>query len=364
VKQATDEGLKANPAQPLFVGIQSRLATAQSDLANQVDQLTASQDLVEIKALEDADLVKVEGVPAYAKRGDLYQAGSKLGDTKWFNRDRLVGFKGDVLEDYLNKQVAVAKKSADNYPGEMQPKVVNTCNYLLDRGAFAQRQAYETAYMEEARKSIGGEAFPLVAEVTGQALSSVAELKRAGASLKLVAEDLLSPAMKGASFKEWNTFTNRVLHMAGVAKAVVGGAEDGPMMCTVSLCKLEDPPNAKDDWRNKGIWRNAKLSSETDPGKLASTATLEDEPMGQLPASQAFSLTLFKIDEATDKSVYKTEPWGPLWVLAKYKGLPSKGDLTTWVVDWPVESPLATGAIRLKFKFDRPFAGWDTWPKD
>jgi len=70
------------------------------------------------------------------------------------------------------------------------------------------------------------------------------------------------------------------------------------------------------------------------------------------------------LDESTDKQTYKGDLWGPLWLLCKYKGLPAKNDSTTWMADWPIDSALSTGAIRLKFKFDRPFSGWDTWPRD
>jgi len=365
VRQANEAALKANNAHPLFAAIQARLVTAQSDLASRIEQLTATGDTSEIKALEDMDLVKVGDHPAYETRFGLYQGAVRMAEAKWINRDRLIGFKGDALDENLNQVVSSTKAAASKYPENLRSQVVSTCNYLLDRSAGVARDAYMAAYMAEARKSLGGgEAFPLIANVTAKSLNNLADLRNANNSLKLISDDLTSPAMKGPASGDWNAFTNRMLHMAGIAKAILGGAGDGPMMCTISLCKLEDPPNLKDDWRNKGIWRNAKLTSEGDTGKLTETASLEDGVLGQMPVNQSFDLLLFKLNESTDKQTYKGELWGSLWLLCKYKGLPAKNDMTTWTADWPIESALSTGAIRLKFKFDRPFSGWDTWPRD
>ncbi len=353
VKQADEAGLKANNGHALFTGIQTRLSEAANDLTNRIEQLTATGDLPEVKALDEMDLIKVDGSPAYAKRFDLYQQAYK----PTINRDRLVGFRGDALD----KQVSTVKKGAGDYPGNLHSQVSGACDFLLDRG----RDAYFSAYMDDAKKSLGaGDAFPLVANVGGRSLNGLADMKNANNSLKLIAEDLASPGMKGAGSKDWEGFTNRVLHMSGIARAVLGGVGDTPLNCTVSLCKMEDPPNAKDDWRNRGIWRKLKMTSEGDAGKVNETATLEDEVLLQAPAQQAFDLILYKFDETTDKQTYKGEPWGPLWLICKFKGVPQKGDMTTWLVDWPIESSLSTGAIRLKLKFDRPVPGWDTWPKD
>ncbi|MDB6122854.1 MAG: type secretion protein IcmF [Pedosphaera sp.] len=368
VRQADEASLRDNSGHPLFVAIQARLIEAQNDLTNRIEQLSAAGDLAEIKNLDELHLAKMDDLLAYAKRFNLYQDAVKAIDAKWINRDRLVGFKGDALDEFLAKQITPLKKGAAGYSGKLQPQVATICNYLADRADGAQRNAFLTAYLEEAKKTMSGsEAFPLVANLSAKPLSGVPELKKASASLKLISEDVLSPTLKGLSSKEraaeWESFTNHVVHLAAVAKAILGGTEDGPMMCTISLRKLEDTPNPKDDWRNKGIWRNLKMTSEGESSKLKETALLEDEILGQISIQQPFEVLLFKVDEATDKESYKSDPWGPLWLICKYKGLPAqKNDLTTWVVDWPVERQLSAGAIRLKFKFDRPMPGWETWP--
>jgi hypothetical protein len=368
IRQADESALKDNQAHPLFVGIQSRLAEAQNDLTNRIEQLAASGDLAEIRRLEELNLVKVDDAPAYAKRFGLYQDSLKISDVKWINRDRLVGFKGDTLDEFLGKQVSPLRKAASGYTGKQQAAVATICTYLLDRGESVQRDAFVGAYLEEARKTISGcETFPLVANLNSKPLNGVADLKKANGSLKIISEDVQSPALKSISSKEkaseWETFTNHVLHLAAISKAILGGTEDGPLMCTVSLRKLEDPPNAKDDWRNKGYWRNLKLTSEGEANKLKETALLDDEALGQVPAPSVLEVLLYKVDESTDKQAYKTDAWGPLWLICKQKGLPvQKNDLTTWAVDWPIESQLSTGAIRLKLKFDRPLPGWENWP--
>ena len=105
------------------------------------------------------------------------------------------------------------------------------------------------------------------------------------------------------------------------------------------------------------------MTSEGEADKLKETALLQDEILGQCPVQQPFELLLYKVDESTDKQSYKSDPWGALWLICKFKGVPAqKNDMTTWVVDWPIESQLSTGAIRLTFKFDRPLPGWETWP--
>ncbi|MDB6066617.1 MAG: type secretion protein IcmF [Pedosphaera sp.] len=368
IRQANELALKANPAHPLFVGVQTRLAEAQTDLTTRIEQLSASGDLAEIKGLEEMNLVKVDDAPAYAKRFSLYQDSFKAIDAKWINRDRLIGFKGEALDEFLGKQIAAVRKGASGYSGKLRSQVGDTCNSLLDRAESVQRAAFLAAYIDEAKKTIGSsESFPLVATLNGRALGGLPDLKKANSSLKLISEDVLAPSLKSLSSKEtaaeWGSFTNHVLHLAGIAKAILGGSEDGPMVCTVSLRKLEDPPNPKDDWRNKGFWRNVKMTSEGEADKLKETALLQDEILGQCPVQQPFELLLYKVDESTDKQSYKSDPWGALWLICKFKGVPAqKNDMTTWVVDWPIESQLSTGAIRLTFKFDRPLPGWETWP--
>jgi hypothetical protein len=59
-----------------------------------------------------------------------------------------------------------------------------------------------------------------------------------------------------------------------------------------------------------------------------------------------------------------TGEWGALWLIQQYKGERDKTDPSqkTWLVEFPVGAPGATGSLRLKLKFERALPDWDKWP--
>ena len=70
-----------------------------------------------------------------------------------------------------------------------------------------------------------------------------------------------------------------------------------PAECKISLLKMEDPPNAKDNWRE--LWRRIALASPAFPpgGKRVMTND-PDEPLGHLPLNQKFDFLLTDQDAA------------------------------------------------------------------
>jgi hypothetical protein len=60
----------------------------------------------------------------------------------------------------------------------------------------------------------------------------------------------------------------------------------------------------------------------------------------------------------------ETAEWGPLWLIHKYKGERDKSDPKSWLVEFPVTAPGASGKIRLKIVFagDSILPELDKWP--
>jgi hypothetical protein len=88
--------------------------------------------------------------------------------------------------------------------------------------------------------------------------------------------------------------------------------------------------------------------------------------IGEAPVAPKLELTLIKNvnDPTAAKFPIATGQWGPLWLIQKHKGELDKSDpqKKTWLVEFPVGAPEATGSVRLKLKFERALPDLEKWP--
>jgi hypothetical protein len=203
--------------------------------------------------------------------------------------------------------------------------------------------------------------FPLTRDLNGP--SSVDKFMGAGKQLKYISDDLASPVFQRYSLKDlpdWKLFIANVDGQQAVAKGLLG--EEGILgNCTISLAGVTETTRPKDGWRE--TWRNMKLIVEGSPGETIRTESETDERMGDFPVQQKIEVRLIKnVNEPNSPTfAISTGDWGPLWLIHKYQGERSKADAKVWQVEFPVGAPGATGAIRLKLKFERPLPELDRW---
>ena len=97
------------------------------------------------------------------------------------------------------------------------------------------------------------------------------------------------------------------------------------------------------------------------------TESETDQPLGGVSIQQKIELRLIKNvgDPNSPTFSIPTAEWGPLWLIHKYKGERDKLDptLKTWLVEFPVGAPGATGFVRLKLKFEHVLPELDKWPR-
>ena len=364
VKAANGRALRLTNSYPLFVDIQNRLKETESLLASRVTRLVSAGDQTELKSFDELFLAKqADESLAYAKRWAFYQQVAALPDKKWINKETLIGSKADALDTFLRTEVGKLRSDVSNYAGQCKAQLTGTCNYFLDRAEKFHGDAYLASYLEEAGKRLGEYGrFPLTGTLSANVLN-FADLKTASDAIKLISGDLGALGARSVLVRDrlpqWGALTNQVAKLAGMTRAILGDA-DIPLACTLSLRKWEDPRTSREQWRHNGVWRTLRLSVEGDAREEKDTLNDKvDEILGNVSVQQKFDIQLPKADKVTER---KTETWGPLWLICKYKGAPEqKSDRSTWVVDWPMENPTSPEwTIRLKLKFDRPLP--DNWP--
>ena len=348
VRELNDAALAANKDVPLFKDIKARLDEIQASLDNRVAKLIESNDLKEFQMLDETYLTDA----SFMKRTDLYSKAEKLIAQTPFPGGPLVGYKGDQLKTFSD-EISAAGAEAAKSSGKVAAEFNKAIAYELKR---AERAFFKT-YLAEAKKKLadnGG--FPLVKN-QGR-IMTVDQFKEASKQLQYISGDLGSPTFQKPGLRddpEWKLFTASVAGQQAVAQSLTGDAG-----CSLSLARIEDPPNPKDDWR--AHFRFIKLAFPGDSNKKERSEDSNDIVLdGRVPVEQKFAIQLSQQANTPAKSK-DTDAWGVVWLIHKWGRAPSKADLTSWLVDWPVDEPGYQGMIRLKLKFDRPLPELENWP--
>lgn len=356
VRDVNAAALAANKDYPLFKGIKERLDEVQDSLTNSVAQLLRSGDLKEFQRLDETYLAG----NAFARRADVYARAEKLIAETPFAGGMLVGLKGEQLEKFKG-EISAAHAEAAKSAGEVTNEFSKAVEYEIKRA----EKAFFTTYLAEAKKQLtanGG--FPLVHN--GRVMTED-DFREAGKQLKYISSDFASPVFQKSlrdQSDEWKKFVQNVEGQQAVAKALLG--DEGILgACTISLAGETDATRAKDAWREK--WRNIKLIFPGGSGSEAIRTQDEgDQKIGDAPVQQKLELRLIENVGVTGSAIFSipTGEWGALWLIQQYKGERDKTDpgQKTWLVEFPVGAPGATGSLRLKLKFERALPDWDKWP--
>src|ERR1051326_3965042 len=358
VREVDDAALAANRDYPLFKEIKARLDAIQSSLSDRIAKLLESGDLKEFQHLDDTCLT----ANSFAARADLYARAEKLMTDTPFAGTKLVGLKGEPLEKFLKDGTGEIRNQAAAYSGKLTNEFMRTISYQLKRVEKAQSDAFFAAYLAEAKKQLASASgFPLTRDI-GHPIS-VDNFMAAGKQLKYISEDIASPIFQKSSLQErpeWKTFLANIDGQQAVAKALLG--DEGILgTCAISLAAGTEATRAKDEWR--GSWRDMKLIAEGGTGdSIRADSADTDLKIGDAPVQQKLELRLYKNigDPQSPTFSINTGEWGPIWLIHKYKG-ERQADTKTWLVEFPVGAPGASGSIRLKLQFDRPLPELDKW---
>jgi len=357
VREVDDAALAANRDYPLFKEIKARLDGIQSTLSDRLTKLLESGDPKEFQSLDETCL----GGNSFATRADLYTRAEKFMTDNSFASGKLVGLKGEPLEKILKDGAGEIKNQAAAYSGRLTNEFMRTISYQLKRVEKAQSDAFFAAYLAEAKKVLASDSgFPLTRDISHPI--TVDNFRAAGKQLKYISGDINSEIFKKSSLPdrpEWQPFLPNIDGQQAVANALLG--DEGIGSCTILMAGTTDATRAKDEWRSS--WRDIKLIVEGATSETIRTETEKDKPIGDAPVQQKLELRLFKNggDPSSPNFSISTGEWGPLWLIHKYKGEREKGDPKTWLVEFPVGAPGASGSIRLKLKFERPLPELDKW---
>src|SRR5205807_1879612 len=143
IREVDDAALAANKDYPLFKEIKARLDAVQALLSNRVTELLASGDSKEFQALDETCLAD----NAFRKRADLYARAKKLLDEDPFAGAKLIGFKGEQLEKYLNDRLGAVRGEAGLYAGKLSNEVASAVAYELKLAEKKQSEKFFEAYL-------------------------------------------------------------------------------------------------------------------------------------------------------------------------------------------------------------------------
>lgn len=358
VRDVNDAALASNRDYPLFKEIKARLEAIQAILSGRITKLLESGDPKEFQVLDDTCLTG----NAFATRADIYARAEKLMKDTPFAGGKLIGLKGEPLEKFLKDGTGELRNQAAAYSGKLTNEFMKTISYQLKRVEKAQSDAFFTAYLAEAKKQLGSESgFPLTRDLSHPI--TMDNFMAAGKQLKYVSEDINSPVFQKAALQErpeWKTFLANIDGQQAVAKALLG--DEGILgTCAISLAGATEATRAKDEWR--GGWRDMKLIAEGGTTETIRTESDSDQKIGDAPVQQKLELRLIKNANEANSATFSvnTGDWGPLWLIVKHNGERDKADPKTWLVEFKVGAPGASGAIRLKLKFERPLPELDKW---
>jgi len=360
IRAINDAALAANKDYPLFKEIKARLDEVQARLSDRVAELLASGDAKEFQTLDETCLAD----NAFRKRADLYASAKKLLDEDPFAGAKLIGFKGDQLEKYLNERVAPIRNEVGLYAGKLSNDVAAAVAYELKLVERKQSERFFDAYLNQGLALTSfGTGFPLTRDlnhrISAEAFSS------AWKQLKFISEDLVSSNFQKYAPRDsakWKSFVGSVADQQAITKALMG--EEGILgSCSISLAANADSTRTDDEWQ--GTWRDLKVIFDGGPAEATRTGFDTDQKMADVPVQQKFELRQIKNVNTPDSptaKVIQTGDWGPLELLHKYKGERDKADPKTWLVRIPVTAPGAKGWIRLKLKFEGALPELDKWP--
>jgi len=358
VRDVNEAALAANRDYTLFKEIKSRLEAIRTTLSDRIAKLLESGDPKEFQTLDETCLLG----NAFATRADLYARAEKFMTDNSFAAGKLVGLKGEPLEKVLKDGIGEIRTQAAAYSGNLTNEFMPAISYQLKRVEKAQCDTFFNAYLAEAKKALASETgFPLTRDISRPI--TITTFLSADKQLRYISADINSEIFKKSSLQErpeWKTFLPNVDGQQAVARALLG--EEGILgTCTISLAGATDATRAKDEWR--GGWRDMKLIAEGGSSETIRTETETDQKIGDAPVQQKLELKLFKNagDPNSPTFSISTGDWGPLWLIVKHKGERDKSDPKTWVVEFPVGAPGASGSVRLKLKFERALPELDKW---
>lgn len=358
VRDVNEAALAANRDYPLFKEIKSRLDAIQTSLSDRIAKLLESGDPKEFQNLDDTCLTG----NSFATRADLYARAEKLMTDTPFAGEKLVGSKCAPLQKFLTNSIGEIKNQAAAYSGKLASDFTRTISYQLKRAEKAQTEAFFAAYLAEAKKQLApANGFPLTRDIEHPI--TAANFMTADKQLKYISEDISSQKPLLQELPEWKTFLPNVETQRAIANALLG--DEGILgTCTISLAAVTEASRSKDEWR--GTWRDIKLVAEgATSDSVRADSTDADLKIGDAPVQQKLELRLYKNINAEDAKSppfsIGTGDWGPIWLIHKYKG-ERQADGKTWLVEFPVGAPGASGTIRLKIKFERVLPELDKWP--
>jgi hypothetical protein len=360
IRAINEAALAANKDYPLFKEIKARLDEAQAHLSDRVNKLLASDDTKDFQTFDETCLAD----NAFRKRADLYARAKKLMDENPFAGAKLIGFKGDQLEKFLNDKVGAVRGEVNLYAGKLSNDVAAAVAYELKLVERKQSDKFFEAYLSQgATVASFGTGFPLTRDLDHRV--SADEFKSAWKQLKFISEDLASTNFQKYAphdSPKWKSFVSGVAGQQAVTKALMG--DDGILgSCTISLAGNTDATHGDDEWQ--GTWRDLKVVFDGGPAEGTRAGSESDLKMADVPVQQKFELRHIKNVNTPDSptaKVIQTGDWGPLELIHKFKGERDKVDPKTWLVKIPVSAPGAKGVIRLKLKFENPLPELDKWP--
>jgi hypothetical protein len=358
--RAVNDAARALHNDAIFADIKVQLDSVQTSVTEQLAVLLKGEEMKDFKTLDDSCLAD----NGFNKRADFYAAAEKIAAEKSFGREPLLGLMGKPLEKILKERIDTLGADSGGYAGARKAEFATAMGYHLKRAAKAQSDAFFSAYLAEAQKKLATETgFPLVGDL--KHATTVDRFMAVSKDLKYISDDLSSALFKKYALEdrspEWKKFTSSVRGQQGVMKALLG--EEGILgLCAITMAASTDATHSKDAWRDD--WFHTKLLFDGGVSEAIRNSMEGDQKIGDAPVQQTIELRLIRNanDPKSPTFPIKTEGWGPLWLIHKYKGERDKMDPKLWRVEFPVKDPGPNGWVRLKLKFEGVLPELDKWP--
>ena len=355
VRAANGNALRKS-GHPLFENIQAKLDDFEARQLAVVSQFQTASD----PAFDAYFFTN----PNYEQRAAIYKKAHEILTAKPFAEETLLGDKGDAYQQYLGRSVTSLRSEAAGYPAH--PALGAITEFALRTAETIHRRGYIEAYVTEARREIYAQAgFPLIkGSDTFMDLPSLNALER---TLIKVRQDLASPAFQNPDVENDPAWTQAKAKLGGILNLydVLRDRNRNPIKCEVFLRKYEESLSAtQDKWRD--TFRGIRLNDSSTP---ENTNKAEDALLGAGGVSVEKAFALHIIDDPNKPlgeqtvETFRTEDWGPLWLLHEYNAEPS-ADGREWTVAWPIRvtGVTADGQIRLLLRFEKPLPKLSEWP--
>jgi len=295
---------------------------------------------------------------AYERRWGLYQEAQKFASATPFQGAARADLPAK-LRDWLDAKEKFLKHVGE-YSGYESSNVVKLAEFFATRAYAARSAEFLVAYQQAATADLTPKlGFPLLWAATksmdGNAFDAVCQ------TLSQIAQELGGiRERKFSETKEWQSFTNRVLELGAVARAIQG-VPGQANRCSLSLLTYDD----SDVWRK--TYRGIKLVVGSDPSRMVDTSNSEEEKFADADLRKALRFQLFKLKDQpnpeTDFGVSGEDAnWGPLRLVLKYRD--KLGADGVWTVIVPM-ADRGGGKLGLRLKFDQPLPDFEQhWPKE